>query len=627
MSKRKQSNTYLPTRAPTLIDDLWTSHNFLEPNEYSSATIGIYSCLVRSYENEHFGKFFCQRVNKDAQTKDFIAQLDDDEKTLTNKTQVDIERCIMIARLREYLEKNNDVFQNILNQIKKHLHEGMCENSSMPVPQSENDFICQSNQINKSAHVLDKIYRMRRFQYYNDDNIRQSINIINLQNWIRSHFQTFNNINPQISIGSQINKYLETLLNNSFFIIQHPTPSIVTHSPLKRQLVTAKIYCRLVSLLDKENSAITIDDITPYVCRITTSNPIEEPPTIFEQLPMTWKPYAIVTASQNRKNFYFADLSEIILRQTPIVSENQNPTKGGQTHYSPHVYYIQFQINVTVQFTNGLTPYQHCVIVKSAPFGLVTNTSQTADLFAKVFIQDFKSWKSLSTQIQPIVASSDNSTSLPSTTELNMDDVVNSIQRYFIHKTGIYPKDWVMPYIDKILRATCHNQNTFVETSAHDLLVKILAQIDYMAEHPILSLFHDDGLFLGICDSDEVNQILLQEREHYKTSICAIRFGALSRLINIKDIGIRIDLLEDSSTNVQHYTFDSTKLPFALGVFIIKILLNEATQYSTILTILNRNTQNVVAITSKLLELYDSEKLREFCPHKERYPSIWHCAH
>ncbi|CAF3651810.1 unnamed protein product [Rotaria sp. Silwood1] len=160
-----------------------------------------------------------------------------------------------------------------------------------------------------------------------------------------------------------------------------------------------------------------------------------------------------------------------------------------------------------------------------------------------------------------------------------------------------------------------------------DLLVKILAQIDYMAEHPVLSLFHDDGLFLGICDSDEVNQILLQEREHYKTSVCAIRFGALSRLMNIKDIGIRVDLLEDSSTNVQHYTFDSTKLPFALGVFIIKILLNEATQYSTILTILNRNTQNVVAITSKLLELYDSEKLREFCPHKERYPSIWHCAH
>ncbi|CAF4335294.1 unnamed protein product, partial [Rotaria sordida] len=84
------------------------------------------------------------------------------------------------------------------------------------------------------------------------------------------------------------------------------------------------------------------------------------------------------------------------------------------------------------------------------------------------------------------------------------------------------------------------NQCNLIETIGHDLLVKILAQIDYMTEHPVLSLFHHDA----ICDSDEIDQILLKTRESYKKSICAIRFGSLSRLLNVKDIGVRVDLVE-----------------------------------------------------------------------------------
>ncbi|CAF3730098.1 unnamed protein product [Rotaria sordida] len=615
MSKRKQSHTYLPMNPSTFINDLWTSHIFLAPNEYAPATIGIHSCLLRCYENEHFGKFFYHGVKMGAQTEDFITQLDDNEKNLSDKSQVDIERCIMIARLREYLKKNKELFQNILNQIQGYLYDFMRENPSVPLPKTDIEFIQQCNEQNQCARTLDQIYRMRRFQYHYDDNIRQSINIINLQTWILSHFQLFY-INPHLSIVPDLNKCLENLLSNSFFIIQHPTPSIVTHSPLNKEPVTAKIFCRLLCLLDKEHSAITINDITPYVCRITTSNSIEESPTVYQQSNMNWTTYTIVTALNNQRNFYCADLSEISLRQTSIVSENQKSSKG-KAHYSPHIYHIEFRINVTIRFTDGLPSYQHCVIVKSAPFGLVTNTSQTADLFAKVFIQDLKSWKSLTTTIL------NNNTSSPITTDLTIDDIIYSIRRYFIHTTGIYPKDWVMPYIDRILRAVCSNQCNLIETVGHDLLVKILAQIDYMAEHPVLSLFHHDG----ICDSDEIDQILLKTRESYKKSICAIRFGSLSRLLNVKDIGVRVDLVEHLFTNVRHYTFDLLKLPFALGVFIIKIILNEAPQYGNILTTLNRNGENVFVNTSEILQFYDSEKLREFCPHKERYPSIWYCSH
>jgi hypothetical protein len=49
---------------------------------------------------------------------------------------------------------------------------------------------------------------------------------------------------------------------------------------------------------------------------------------------------------------------------------------------------------------------------------------------------------------------------------------------------------------------------------------------------------------LGICDCDAVSQSLLNERQWCQKSICAIRFGAMSRMPDLKNIGIRIELVE-----------------------------------------------------------------------------------
>jgi hypothetical protein len=95
-------------------------------------------------------------------------------------------------------------------------------------------------------------------------------------------------------------------------------------------------------------------------------------------------------------------------------------------------------------------------------------------------------------------------------------------------------------------------------------LAKILAQIDYMAKHPLLTLFHDDGyalyntkfsviyksisfhhrLFLGICDSILVDKILSMGHERWKKPVCAIRFGSIHRMSNAKDVGVRVNLVD-----------------------------------------------------------------------------------
>jgi len=51
-------------------------------------------------------------------------------------------------------------------------------------------------------------------------------------------------------------------LFSSFFIIQHPSPPIATHSPGNKDGVTAKVACRLLCLLDRSNPVITIDNIS-----------------------------------------------------------------------------------------------------------------------------------------------------------------------------------------------------------------------------------------------------------------------------------------------------------------------------------------------------------------------------
>jgi len=45
------------------------------------------------------------------------------------------------------------------------------------------EFVQQCNQRNEDAVKLQKAYRMQRLQFHDNNDARQSMNIINLQNW------------------------------------------------------------------------------------------------------------------------------------------------------------------------------------------------------------------------------------------------------------------------------------------------------------------------------------------------------------------------------------------------------------------------------------------------------------
>jgi hypothetical protein len=74
---------------------------------------------------------------------------------------------------------------------------------------------------------------------------------------------------------------------------------------------------------------------------------MEESDIFYQQPQMDWQTYKIVTAANNQRTFYSANLSEINFRQPYTLLGNQNPSKG-KTHYAPFMYRIDFNICVTV---------------------------------------------------------------------------------------------------------------------------------------------------------------------------------------------------------------------------------------------------------------------------------------
>jgi len=65
--------------------------------------------------------------------------------------------------------------------------------------------------------------------------------------------------------------------------------------------------------------------------------------------------------------------------------------------------------------------------------------------------------------------------------------------------------------------------------------------------------------------------------------------------------------IKEFSPNLQKYTFDTTKLSFELGLYIIKIALCEASHFNSILTDFEENDPNSLADITKFVELYHSK--------------------
>ena len=143
---------------------------------------------------------------------------------------------------------------------------------------------------------------------------------------------------------------------------------------------------------------------------------------------------------------------------------------------------------IKVRLPHDPEPHKSNVIVHSSPFGLVTNTSQAADLFADVFIEDLKFCKQTSNITAPL---------LP-TPELILDEILDGIKHYFIYKTGINPKDWVMLSIEAELTSVYSTYKSIFK-NPDDFFRKLHRKLNfqsYTAEVVFIKLVLIPGLIL-----------------------------------------------------------------------------------------------------------------------------------
>lgn len=86
--------------------------------------------------------------------------------------------------------------------------------------------------------------------------------------------------------------------------------------------------------------------LVPIVC-LPNSDQAEGRDLLYEQEPLSWTTYSIVTTNNNQKEFSCADLSEIQLTEMPIIPGEKLVSKSKIRH-APFVYHIIFNITVKV---------------------------------------------------------------------------------------------------------------------------------------------------------------------------------------------------------------------------------------------------------------------------------------
>ena len=87
--------------------------------------------------------------------------------------------------------------------------------------------------------------------------------------------------------------------------------------------------------------------LVPIVCCLPKSDQVEGTETVYQQSPLPWKTYSIVTMSNTRREFHCAETLEICLNETKTVGEGRTAQEIKLRH-APFVYHLAFHITITV---------------------------------------------------------------------------------------------------------------------------------------------------------------------------------------------------------------------------------------------------------------------------------------
>ncbi|CAF2722281.1 unnamed protein product [Rotaria sp. Silwood2] len=604
-TKRKRATAaQVPVLTPqtSVLYSLLDCYDFLASNEYSEKTIGIQAFVTRkSICDINFSDIIddSEKRNRQGQATNFSGLLEDKRSNLP-LIDASVEKCLMLTRLISYIKENESRFTSIISDIRLEMQYKMADNQNA---QNPCDFRKREREFNDRKYAQE----IRRLFYHSHDEVKQPQNLIYVTTEQLTHIVTQMSRDSK-SRQAYINE-LEATFRTSFLIVAQPHSGVNPVTIYERKgpgEYTAKISVTIISLLhdfiQTHPNLIELFDIEPSLSPSSPYYKLEEPRSL------SWKTCQLQTAPGGKsRTFLYAELSAITIEQS---SKTDTRVRFAQLLHS-FKFAIKLQLNLA---DNKMSPIYH-ILLESLQFGIGAHNNQIPQLLTRVILDDIQRFS----KIRPA----------------DVRTVLNYMQRYFIHRTGVRPNGCVSINLEQeLIKATNQRSDSqSIEDIYLDFLVNFVHQVEFMAKHPLLAMFHADGLFLGICNSERAAEAIVQSSMS-GSPIISLRFNSIridyttisasstgNRSIKFPACAIRVDIYNDRTKKLQNRTFDSATLVTDISKFVSSAHTENANRIH-VLSDFDDRTNEKAYLSFGEFSKYHHKRLQEILKNDEKYKPV-----
>ncbi|UJR26645.1 hypothetical protein I4U23_007962 [Adineta vaga] len=480
------------------IGDLADNFAFLAPNELCPHAIGLFFCLT----NKQLINLSFSNLYRRSLVHDWISLLARERRNLKRNIN-SIEKCFILNRLIHECTKNPTEFVQHSANLYAELTMRMTS-TIIPFPTAEHLY----NEIRAYRYLL---YQQRLF-YINQNENRHSYTFLSLQQAISKLCSQLIDSYEIDHKQTQIEQWnqLKELLQHSFVIIAEPSTSECVAAVKYEKMnntYTARLTSRIICLLDANiihtHFVLSSMGVTLYPLDRQIDNEGER------QVALEWKTKQIFDANGYSKLFYYAELQTIKLTKPD--------GRSNRPLYKSTLCQLQFQLNISMNNSD----FQENLTLLSRPFGVCSHAQYFPEYVAKVIIYEIEQRpQNMNHLITP-------------------DIMTDSICDYHTRITGIKPKVHTKQFIFQQCQVLYEERKNTTNIKSSDvyenILSKLISQIEFYVDHPVLSIMYHDNLFLGIYNSI-VDQLLNGSREQLHI---LLRFDTLAEHQSTQQASVR----------------------------------------------------------------------------------------
>ncbi|CAF1545047.1 unnamed protein product [Rotaria magnacalcarata] len=468
---RKQSSDAITKININQLYDLVDDHNFIAANEICSGAIGLFSVLFnRNIIDASFSKLYQQSLQ--CGWEYIFTQ----ERQKLKPNDISVLKSLVLNRLLNEYSKDSNLFVQKTKYLYDEIHSRMARNFPAWTPE---DF---SDEVGRWQDIQCR----RRLFYFDHQELSPLCGLLMLQkaatNWCHcliKHCQQNRSF-----WETEGPKRFRDHFQRSFIIVAQPTgPENV---PVTQYIKTAsghtaRLHARIICLLDpdilKDYLELSAIDVMLYPLNREANGKTEKEPSI------TWEIRQVMSAEGIPVSVYYAEMNTLDLGNFDCVYKRLS--------FNSTLCQLEFRIKIKVKNP----AFEDTIILNSQPFGICSHGQYFPKFIAQLFTYEMDRILKNNDQLR------------------NPEIIAEFLCRYYKRMVRVEPMDSTKRFFreifSKILEDSKKSSNiNALDNLNEEILTKVISQIHFIILNPVLSLMYNDGLFLGICDSTDVDKML-----------------------------------------------------------------------------------------------------------------------